>query len=422
MAEATGISRTATGRVIVVFGDAEQADPAAALRGIAGISHVAQSSDFRGQAVDAAEADAAQATIFTELGVAVVDADADQARALTDAGRSRILAVEPELVFHAIGTGPRATESADYVRGYRDGVTDLAARLDSTGSIGSRNVFADNDSFTWGLQAVGADRTTFTGAGTKVAVLDTGFDFDHPDFTDREITSKSFVAGEDAADGQGHGTHCVGTVAGPATVNGSRRYGVAPQVDIHVGKVLGNDGSGSDGGILAGINWALAAGCQVISMSLGADVREPSVAYERVGSRALAAGTLIVAAAGNNARRPGDNGFVGVPANSPSIMAVAAVDAQLAVAEFSAAGTSVDGGQIDLAAPGVDVYSSWPMPERYNTISGTSMATPHVSGLAALWHQQSGATGRDLWTLLTQHAQRLTGASVDVGSGLCLAP
>ncbi len=412
---------TTTGRVIVVFGRSEEDDPAEALRTIAGITDVANTADFRGQAVDAAQANAAQATVFAELGVAVVDADDSQTQALRDADRSRIIAVEPELIFHALGA-ESATPSADYVRGYRDGVDDLSARLAADAAPAILATFADSDAYTWGLLATGVDRTTVTGKGARVAVLDTGFDFTHPDFAGRQIASKSFVAEEDATDGQGHGTHCVGTIAGPAAPEGSRRYGVAPDVELHVGKVLGNDGSGSDGGILAGINWAIAAGCQIVSMSLGADVRSPSVAYERVGSRALAAGTLIVAAAGNNANRPGDAGFVGVPANSKSIMAIAAIDPRLRVASFSAAGTSIDGGQIDLAAPGVDVCSSWPMPQRYNTISGTSMATPHVSGLAALWHEKSGATGRELWTLLTQQAQRLPAASADVGSGLCLAP
>ncbi|GAA1482982.1 hypothetical protein GCM10009624_34220 [Gordonia sinesedis] len=416
----------AADRVIVVFdGSANPTTQAETLRRVAGIAQVASTADFRGQAVDMNRLDVAQATVYAELGIAVVDADADQAAALRADPGGGILAVEPERVFRPLGTpvpGPTGG-SDDYVRGYRDGVADLAGRLlPGTGAAGVREIFADTDAYTWGLQAVGADRTSATGAGTKIAILDTGYTADHPDFADRPIAAQSFVAGEEAADTHGHGTHCVGTAAGPANPPTTRRYGVATDAEIHVGKVLGNDGSGSDANILAGINWALASGCQVVSMSLGADVREPSVAYERVGSRALAAGTLIVAAAGNNAQRPGDEGFVGVPANSPSVMAIAAVDQELGIAPFSAAGTSVDGGQIDLAGPGVDVYSSWLMPQRYNTISGTSMATPHVAGLAALWHERTGATGRDLWTLLTQRARRLPAPSTDVGGGLALAP
>lgn len=190
-----------------------------------------------------------------------------------------------------------------------------------------------------------------------------------------------------------------------------------------MGKVLSNQGSGSDTSILAGMNWAIANGCRVISMSLGADVRTVSAAYEAVGRRALAAGTLIVAAAGNNARRSlGNTGFVGIPANSPSIMAVGAVDSRLRIAEFSARSNPVVGGQVDIAAPGVAVYSSWPMPQRYHTISGTSMATPHVAGIAALWSQSTGATGPTLWSALVRAATRLRLPSVDVGAGLAQAP
>ena len=122
-------------------------------------------------------------------------------------------------------------------------------------------------------------------------------------------------------------------------------------------------------------------------MSLGARVRvdtPPSVIFEQVGQRALRAGTLIVAAAGNDSNRPFAIDPVSHPANCASIMAVAALDQQLQVARFSNAGLNPQGGQVDLAGPGVAVHSAWPRPDLHNRISGTSMATPHVAGIAAL--------------------------------------
>jgi subtilisin family serine protease len=194
---------------------------------------------------------------------------------------------------------------------------------------------------------------------------------------------------------------------------------------MFIGKVLSDQGSGGDSGILAGINWAIVNKCSIISMSLGAPVQpgeQPSPVYEAVGERALAANTLIIAAAGNESRRPGTIAPVGRPANCRSIMAVAAVDKDLVVAPFSSDSVNSDGGSVDIAGPGVAVRSTWPMPQRYNTISGTSMATPHVSGIAALWLEAQRLTAALLWTKLTQSARRLDASSADVGSGLVQAP
>ena len=162
-------------------------------------------------------------------------------------------------------------------------------------------------------------------------------------------------------------------------------------------------------------------------MSLGAATRPGqsfSFIFEIVARRVTRAGTLIVAAAGNESRR--ESGIVspvGHPANCPSIMAVGALDSQLRVAPFSNGGINPQGGQVDIAAPGVDVRSSWRMPTGYRTISGTSMATPHVAGLAAL-HAQANpdSTPREVWSLLTQTARRLPLPSLDVGAGLVQAP
>jgi subtilisin family serine protease len=412
-----------TGRQVVVLAPKTgRANPARALASIAGFSNIARSKDFEFQAVSMSEANDADATVFDELGIAVVSSDPDQRAALMTAAAEGdvVLSVEPELIHHAL------TVTADYARGYHDGVSDLYERLNGdNGSAGSTAVvpaLVDNDEFTWGLQATGVHTSSRTGRGVRVAVLDTGFDVRHPDFIGRSVTTQSFILGETVQDAHGHGTHCIGTACGPADPDGTRRYGVATEAEIFAGKVLSDSGSGSDRGILAGINWALANHCSVISMSLGADLAEPSRAYETVGKVALDRGTLIVAAAGNNAHRPGNVGFVGVPANSPSIMAIAATDSTHQVARFSARSGNGDGGRIDLAGPGVKVFSSWPLSQRYNTISGTSMATPHVSGIAALWCEATGLTGRELWTVLVQNAKALDVPSVDVGSGLAQAP
>jgi subtilisin family serine protease len=210
---------------------------------------------------------------------------------------------------------------------------------------------------------------------------------------------------------------------GPRLPSGThRRYGVAGEASIFAGKVLSNAGSGTDGNILAGIDWAIRNGCRVISMSLGAPTRPGerfSPTYEAIARRALDRGTLIVAAAGNDSSRPTSVKPVNRPANCPSIMAVAAIDAFANVAFFSCGATGVAGGEVDIAGPGMAVFSSWPRPRLYNVESGTSMATPHVAGIAALYLQKTPAmTARELWTALQTNALRLSAGRVDVGAGL----
>jgi subtilisin family serine protease len=267
-----------------------------------------------------------------------------------------------------------------------------------------------------------------TGRGVRVAVLDTGMDLRHPDFARRRMTSRSFISGQATQDGHGHGTHCIGTALGPRQPATLPRYGVAYRGRIFVGKVLSNQGSGSDAGILNGITWALRNRCKVVSMSLGAPTapgQSFSAVFERAARRAMRAGTLIVAAAGNDSnRRAGRFNPVSHPANCPSIMAVAALDDQFRVANFSNRGINPRGGQVDIAAPGVRVRSSWPRPTLYHTIDGTSMATPHVAGIAALFAEANPrATPRELWNMLTTTARRLPPLPAsDIGAGLVQAP
>ncbi len=383
-----------TGRYLVLLDD-DWTDATQELNRVAGI-----------RAVDSAEGGAtpslwdADGLLMRELGVALVTADSDQVTALARAADEPgpIMLVEAERFVRAIEpTAPAAAEPQT----------------------------VDETVFTWGLQATGAPNSTATGEGIRVAVLDTGFDLKHPDFTGRTVVSSSFVQGQEVQDGNGHGTHCIGTSCGPRELDEGPGYGVAYKAEIYAGKVLSNEGSGADGGILSGIDWAITNGCAVVSMSLGAPT-EPGQAYsrtfERVAKRALERGTLIVAAAGNESdRRIGRINPVGHPANCPSILAVSAIDSAGQMAWFSC-GTADNVGAVDLAGPGLDVYSSWPTPLRYKRISGTSMATPHTAGIAALIAQSTGARAYELWARLSQTARRLPLPGTDVGAGLMQAP
>jgi subtilisin len=377
------------------------------------------------------------AVVLDKLGVAVVSGEPARIRSLGKDKTDPILAIEPEHIVYALnarGAGtlelavPPQITGTQYLRGYRDAVNQLVDNIITTNGQTPESeeqlMAMDVRRATWGLSATKVMHSDHTGRGIRVAVLDTGFDLEHPDFNGRNIVTESFVEGEQVQDGNGHGTHCIGTSCGPRAPEVLPRYGIAYEAEIYAGKVLSNEGIGDDGGILAGIEWAVTNGCAVISMSLGYEtaIGEPfSQVYEIAAQRALAAGTLIIAAAGNESLRPQLISPVGGPANCPSIMAVGAVSRRYNIADFSNGGRTPDGGQVDIVGPGVDVYSAWPMPRRYRTISGTSMATPHVAGIAALYAEAKGARGSQLWTLLTQNARRLNLPARDVGAGIVQA-
>jgi subtilisin len=232
----------------------------------------------------------------------------------------------------------------------------------------------------------------------------------HPDFVGRSFTSATFV-GQPVQDLHSHGTHCIGTACGPQAPAGTTpRYGVGYKTPIFVGKVLSNSGSSVGGSVLAGMNWAIANKCAVISMSLGSQ-SPVQAAYTAAGQAALNNGCLIIAAAGNAAMP------TGAPANSPTIMSVASLDSTLAPSSFS------NFGKIEIAAPGRDVFSSVPRPTRYGIKTGTSMACPHVAGCAALWAELSPALrGMTLWNRLLAAAKPLPFSPTRVGKGLVQAP
>lgn len=370
--------------------------------------------------------------ILDKLGIAIVNEKPKIENSISSFGDNQMI-VEKETVVYAIGILDESTQN--YVEGYRDAINQITNAL--VGSEFDESSYTEQESevesvsATWGLKATNVVPTNFlrynpyNGAGIKIAILDTGFDFNHPDFAGRPVVHQSFIAGEASQDGHGHGTHCTGTACGPLnSPAASERYGIAYAASIYIGKVLSNGGSGGDGGILAGINWAIANRCEVVSMSLRGLVNGTgySAVFETAAARALAQGTLIIAAAGNDSSRPGTVRQVMHPANCPSIMAVGAVDINMSVASFSNGGLYPTYGAVDIAAPGVGVYSSTKLPTKYATWNGTSMATPHVAGIAALWAQASGLRGINLWRKLTSTAKALSSPARDVGAGLVQAP
>lgn len=425
--------RRTTGYFFVLFRENVVKDPKSALNTLnkaAGLKDVVASADFSLEGISTADSRAAECIYLNKLGVAVVsEAEAGRQSRLSALATSdsNILAVEPEYIMEAINSGLPSL-NLDYIRGYRDSINHLYEQLTGGSAVAAGGAaavsFQDTDQFTWGLQATGVNTSRFRGAGINVAILDTGLDLLHVDFLGRAPVTKSFIPNETVQDIAQHGTHCAGTACGPQSPAANvRRYGCAFGANLFIGKVLGDDGFSVPGSVVQGMDWALTNGCHVISMSLGARVDQVSQTYEEIGQRALDQGCLIVAAAGNNARRESGNvGFVEQPANSKTIMAVAALDDNLQIARFSARSSSLTGvgGKIDIAAPGVNVFSS--IPGGHDSFNGTSMATPHVAGIAAMIAESTGARGSDLWNRLTQSAKSLPLPQADVGSGLVQAP
>ncbi len=247
----------------------------------------------------------------------------------------------------------------------------------------------------WGVSRVNGG---LGGAGIRVAVLDTGAMTNHFDLKNRVVDCKDFTKGfniqKGCSDANGHGTHVSGTILADRGSDGKGVMGVAPQASLLAYKVCGNDGSCWSDDIAAALRYAADKGANIVSMSLGGDspvsIMRDAVRY------ASSKGVLVVAAAGNDG--PSD-GTIDYPGAYPEVVAVAATDATDAVASFSSRGINYDTlpyvseeRDVEFAAPGVQVESTW-NDGCYRTISGTSMATPHISGLAAaLWQGNASAT------------------------------
>lgn len=281
----------------------------------------------------------------------------------------------------------------------------------------------------WGIKSIGMERALYTGKGINVCILDTGLEMSHPDFSSREIEGKSFIQGEDwSKDPNGHGTHCTGISAGNLRSDTGKRYGIAKDCNLKIAKVLSDKGKGTTSSVIDAIDWAITKQFRILSLSLASPValnEKPSVLFETVGTRALENNCLIIAAAGNDSNRPSLPKPVSAPANSLSIMAVAAIDGQMRVAKFSNGGLNPStGGNINVCAPGVDIFSTYPKNTKnknyYFALSGTSMATPHVSGLAALYMEQfPDLSAKEIWEMIEKNAKPIEGLKYrDIGSGL----
>ncbi|GAA4719676.1 S8 family peptidase [Phytohabitans rumicis] len=241
------------------------------------------------------------------------------------------------------------------------------------------------------IGAPAAWQAGYDGAGVTVAVLDTGIDATHPDFAGKIVEARNFTDAADTDDTLGHGTHVASTVVGSGAKSGGRYRGVAPGASLLVGKVC-PDRSCPESAILAGLEWA-APRAKVINLSLGGPDTAGDDPLEAAVNRLTAqTGVLVVAAAGNDGR----DTYVGSPATADAALAVGAVDKQDNLASFSNRGPRLDGAvKPDVSAPGVGIVaalaknSAYPTYEPgYTQLNGTSMATPHVTGAAALLAQQ----------------------------------
>jgi len=222
----------------------------------------------------------------------------------------------------------------------------------------------------WGLmQSSIPEAWKYTmGEGINVAILDTGI-AEHPDMEGAILSPLNFSGENDHVDYNGHGLHCASIVG--ARNNEMGMVGVAPGCNIIPVKVLGNNGSGSYEGIIAGIQGAMDAGADIISMSLGSPTEAPIALHEKI-KEATNKGIIVLAAAGNDAGR------TNYPARYDEVIAVAALDRTGNLAHFSSRSD-----EVDAVAPGVDIYACH-LNKGYAKLNGTSQACPFMAGVCAL--------------------------------------
>ncbi|MEU4215233.1 S8 family serine peptidase [Actinoplanes sp. NPDC026623] len=268
------------------------------------------------------------------------------------------------------------------------------------------------------IGAPAAWQSGLDGTGVTVAILDTGIDATHPDFAGKIVASENFTTDPSTDDLVGHGTHVASIIAGSGAKSGGKYKGVAPGAKLAIGKVCETDFC-DESAILAGMQWA-AKTAPVVNLSLGGgDLPGIDPLEQAVDDLTAAYGSLFVIAAGNE----GGTATVGSPGSADSALTVGAVDDEDQLAVFSSRGPRVGDDAIkpDITAPGVDIVAAGaangqigtPAAEGYVSLSGTSMATPHVAGAAAIVTQQHpGWSAKQRKTLLMGAAKPTDGVDV----------
>ncbi|MFX1252669.1 MAG: S8 family peptidase [Promethearchaeota archaeon] len=256
------------------------------------------------------------------------------------------------------------------------------------------------------------------GKGVVVAVVDTGVDKSHPDLKDRVVNSEDFT-GEGYFDGHGHGTHVAGIIAGDGSASSGKYKGVAPKATIIAAKVLDTYGSGWASDIIAGVEWAVEQGAKILNLSLGGSGPcDGTDIMSKACDAAVDAGTVVCVAAGNSGPDPST---VGTPGCAHKVITVGASDDNDKIAWFSSRGPTSDGRvKPDVCFPGFGIVSARakntsmgsPEGEYYTQASGTSMATPHTAGVAALLiaeyeNRKKRYTNEDIKRLILDNAHDL---------------
>lgn len=315
----------------------------------------------------------------------------------------------------------RSLTSGVDATGAATGLTDGAARVDLDG-----RVEAALDASVPQIHAPEAWAAGYDGSGSTVAVLDTGYDPTHPDLAGQVGDTANFTADAGVVDGNGHGTHVASTISGTGAASGGTYRGVAPGAELMIGKVLGDDGFGEDSWVLAGMEWAVANGADVVNMSLGGDITDGTDPLSRaIDDLSAQSDTLFVVAAGNN----GGPSTVTAPGAASAALTVGAVDGSDAMAWFSSRGPRLRGSTIkpEVVAPGVSITAAraagtsigFPLDDNYTDLEGTSMATPHVAGLAAVVKNEHPTwDGEQIKSVVTGSTVSVSGATgFEAGTG-----